>query len=92
MLANIAPRETHDMVELYLNGETTKASEIQLKAMPLIAELFNEVNPIPVKAALNLQGWNVGIPRLPLTEIEPHHKEALRKAMADFGCLDIGLA
>ena len=90
VLANVAPRETHDMVELYLNGETTKAAEIQLKAMPLISELFSEVNPIPVKAALNLQGWNVGIPRLPLTELEPHHMKSLKKAMADFGCLGYG--
>ena len=91
VLANVAPRETHDMVDLYLNGQTKEAADIQLRALPLISQLFSEVNPIPVKAALNLQGWNVGIPRLPLTELEPAHMKTLKKAMADFGCLDIGI-
>ena len=64
-----------------------KARQLQHKALELCNALFCEVNPIPVKAALNMQGYNVGEPRLPLTEMEPANKERLRKAMIDFGCL-----
>ena len=60
---------------------------MQLDAIPLISALFSEVNPIPVKAALNLMGQNVGEPRLPLTVMEPQHQEVLKKAMQDFGIL-----
>ena len=87
VLANVAPKETHDMVQYCLDGNFAEAAKIQLAAQPLISALFCEVNPIPVKAALNMQGFNVGSPRLPLTEMEPAHKEILRKAMIDFGCL-----
>ena len=64
-----------------------EARDLQLKALPLVEQLFIEVNPIPVKAALNMQGFNVGSPRLPLTELTDAHKETLRKAMIEFGCL-----
>ena len=87
VLANVAPQQTHDMVQYCLDGNFAEAAKIQLAAQPLISALFCEVNPIPVKAALNMQGFNVGSPRLPLTEMEPAHKEILRKAMIDFGCL-----
>lgn len=87
VLSNVAPRETHDMVQYCLDGDFAKAREIQLRALPLIRALFSEVNPIPVKAALNMQGFKVGTPRLPLTEMEPEHQETLRKAMKEFGCL-----
>ena len=87
VLANVAPRETHDMVMHCLEGRYEKAKALQLKALPLVEQLFIEVNPIPVKAALNMQGFNVGSPRLPLTEMTNAHKETLRKAMKDFGCL-----
>lgn len=87
VLANVAPKETHDMTQYCLDGDFAKAAEIQLKALPLIKALFCEVNPIPVKAALNMQGFKVGKPRLPLTEMETAHQEILRKAMIDFGCL-----
>ena len=60
---------------------------MQLDAIPLCSALFCEVNPIPVKAAMNLQGKHVGSLRAPLTEIEPAHKELLEKAMKEFGCL-----
>ena len=56
VLSNVAPKETHDMVMKFLEGDTKGAAEIQLKAIPLIHALFSEVNPIPVKAALNLMG------------------------------------
>lgn len=87
VLANVAPRQTHDMVMCCLEGRYEEARELQLRALPLIDQLFIEVNPIPVKAALNMMGFDCGTPRLPLTELTPAHKESLRKAMADFGCL-----
>ncbi len=87
VLANVAPRETHDMVMHCLEGRYTEAKALQLKALPLVEQLFIEVNPIPVKAALNMQGFAVGSPRLPLTELTDAHKASLRQAMIDFGCL-----
>lgn len=87
VLSNVAPEETHNMVQYCLDGNYAKAREIQLKALPLIHALFSEVNPIPVKAALNMQGFEVGKPRLPLTEMETEHQEVLKKAMKEFGCL-----
>ena len=65
VLSNVAPKETHDMVMKFLEGDTRGAAEIQLKAIPLIHALFSEVNPIPVKAALNLMGKEVGPLRMP---------------------------
>ncbi|MBQ9157578.1 MAG: 4-hydroxy-tetrahydrodipicolinate synthase [Eubacterium sp.] len=87
VLANVAPRQTHDLVMYCLEGKYEEAKKLQLKALPLVEQLFIEVNPIPVKAALNMQGFNVGSPRLPLTEMTDAHKETLRQAMIDFGCL-----
>ena len=87
VLSNVAPKETHDIVAKYLDGDVAASTALQLKAIPLIDALFCEVNPIPVKAALNLQGKNVGLPRLPLTEMEPQNQEKLKKAMEDFGVL-----
>ena len=87
VLANVAPVETHDMVMAYLEGDVKKAADIQLRAVELIDALFCEVNPIPVKAALNIMGWDVGIPRLPLTEMEPANQERLKKALAGFGII-----
>ncbi len=84
VLSNVAPRETHDMVQKFLDGDVAGAREIQLRALPLIDALFCEVNPIPVKAALNLMGKEVGPLRLPLTEMEPQNQERLAKAMKDF--------
>ena len=87
VLSNVAPRETHNMVEYCMMNRYDKARELQHKALDLVNALFCEVNPIPVKAALRMQGFEVGNPRLPLTEMEPEHKEVLRKAMIEFGCL-----
>ena len=87
VLANVAPKDTHDMVMKYLEGDVAGSRALQLKALPLIHELFNEVNPIPVKAAMNMMGKNVGPLRLPLTEIEPAHAEKLEKAMKAYGLL-----
>lgn len=85
VLSNVAPQQTHDMVMKFMEGDIAGSREIQLKALPLVDALFCEVNPIPVKAAMNMMGWNVGPLRMPLTEMEPEHKEKLKKAMIDFG-------
>lgn len=85
VLSNVAPKYTHDMVMKYFEGDTAGATQMQLKAIPLINALFCEVNPIPVKEAMNLMGMNVGPLRMPLTEMEPANRELLAKAMRDFG-------
>ena len=85
VLSNVAPKETHDIVEMYLEGDVKGSMELQLKAIPLIDQLFCEVNPIPVKAGMNLMGFEVGPLRMPLTEMEDAHKENLKAAMKDFG-------
>ena len=85
VLSNIAPEETHDMVAKFLAGDLKGAAQIQLRAIPLVAALFSEVNPIPVKAALNMMGLGAGALRLPMTEMTPAGKEKLAKAMKDFG-------
>lgn len=85
VLSNVAPKETHDMVMKFLEGDIKGAAEIQLKAIPLIHALFSEVNPIPVKAALNLMGKEVGPLRMPLTEMDDANKAVLAQAMKDFG-------
>lgn len=85
VLSNVAPRQTHDLVAKFLEGDVEGSRQIQLKAIPLVDQLFCEANPIPVKAALNLMGWEVGPLRMPLTEMEPEHQANLRRAMIDFG-------
>ena len=85
VLSNVAPKYTHDMVMEYLEGNVEKSTQMQLKAMPLIHALFSEVNPIPVKAAMNMMGKEVGPLRMPLTEMEEANKEALKKTMIEFG-------
>ncbi len=87
VLANVAPQETHDMVQKYLDGDAAAATAIQLKAIPLCDALFCEVNPIPVKKAVELKGLCGGTLRMPLTEMEPEHAKTLEKAMKDFGVL-----
>lgn len=87
VLSNVAPAYVHDMVYRYLSGDVEGSCKMQLDALPMCDALFCEVNPIPVKAALNLMGKEVGPLRAPLTEIEPAHREQLEKAMKDFGLL-----
>ena len=85
VLSNVAPQETHDIVAKFMAGDVAGSRELQLKALPVIEKLFCEVNPIPVKAALNMLGWEVGPLRMPLTEMEPEHQAQLKEAMAGFG-------
>ena len=87
VLSNVAPAYVHDMVYRYLSGDVKGSRKMQLDALPMCDALFCEVNPIPVKAALNLMGKEVGPLRAPLTEIEPAHRDVLEKAMKDFGLL-----
>lgn len=87
VLSHILPKETHDMVQLCLDNDFAKATEMQIKYLDLINALFIEVNPIPVKEALNMTGWNVGPCRLPLCEMSGEHKSALRAALAKHGLI-----
>lgn len=87
VLSNVAPKYTHEMVINYLNGKIIEAQDMQLDAIYLIKALFSEVNPIPVKAALNMLGYNAGIPRLPLIEISEKGKEKLEKELKKFELL-----
>lgn len=87
VVSNIAPRDVHDMVMSFLNGDIEKARKMQLRELPLVDALFCEVNPIPVKDAMNLMGKNVGPLRLPLCEMEPANLEKLKGAMKDYGLL-----
>ena len=87
VLSNVAPKYVHDMVYKYLEGDTAGSCKMQLDAIPMCNALFCEVNPIPVKAAMNMMGKEVGPLRMPMTEIEDAHREVLRKAMTDFGLL-----
>lgn len=85
VLSNVAPKFMHDMVMNYLNGNQQEALKMQWKAIPMVDALFCEVNPIPVKAAMNLMGWKVGSLRAPLGNMEPENQKKLAKAMRDFG-------
>ena len=81
VFANICPRQTHDMVAAYLAGDTGRARAMQLEYLDLINKLFIEVNPIPVKEAMNMLGMDVGGFRLPLCEMEKAHREVLADAL-----------
>lgn len=81
VLANVVPKETHDMVQVYLEGDVKKAAQLQLKYMELIQSLFCEVNPIPVKKALELMGFQTKSLRMPLTEMEPQNVMRLAQVM-----------
>lgn len=85
VVSNILPLDTHNICEYYLKGETDKSRNLQLKMLELINDLFIEVNPIPVKAAMNLMGLPSGMLRLPLCDIEDGHLEILKNAMIKYG-------
>lgn len=85
VLSNIAPKQMHDMVQKYLDGDVKESTKLQLNAIPLIEALFCEVNPIPVKAAMNMMGMGVGTLRMPLGDMEPENQEKLKKVMMEYG-------
>lgn len=84
VLSNIFPQFTHTMVEDFFNGKIEEAICAQIKAIPLIKALFCEVNPIPVKAALSMVGYEAGKPRLPLVEMSKENQEILKKQLQNF--------
>ena len=83
--SNIIPKETKELYNFVKAGDLKSANEIQDKMLPLIDAMFMEVNPIPAKAAAEMIGLGGGLPRAPLTELEPAHKEQMRKILSDFG-------
>ncbi|EJX2683560.1 TPA: 4-hydroxy-tetrahydrodipicolinate synthase [Clostridioides difficile] len=85
VLANVCPQETHDLVAKFFEGDIEGSRKLQLGMDALIAALFIEVNPIPVKTAMNLLGFNVGDLRLPLAEMAPANLEVLKKELVNFG-------
>ncbi|AOT68828.1 4-hydroxy-tetrahydrodipicolinate synthase [Geosporobacter ferrireducens] len=87
VVANVAPKDTHDMVQKFIDGDIAGACALQLAMKPLIDALFIEVNPIPVKAAMNLMGYAVGDLRLPLTEMESANLQILKSRMQEYGLI-----
>lgn len=85
VLANVMPKETHEMCQSYFDGDVEKAKNLQLELLDLINNLFIEVNPVPVKAALGMMGFKVGNLRMPLVDMTAEHKEILKKSMVDAG-------
>ena len=87
VIANIAPQQTHDMVASYLAGDREKAVALQMKSLALVDALFSEVNPIPVKKAMNLMGMNVGSLRAPLCDMGDAAAAVLEQEMKKYGLL-----
>ena len=85
VLANVCPRETHDLVAKFFEGDIEGSRKLQLGMKPLIGALFIEVNPVPVKTAVNLLGFNVGDLRLPLAEMEEEDLEVLKRELVNWG-------
>ena len=87
VLSNVAPRQTHEICQAWFDGEIEKSARLQLEALEIIDALFCEVNPIPVKTAMNLMGKEVGPLRAPLCEMEPKNLERLKKSLQGYGLL-----
>lgn len=87
VVANVAPRDTHNMVEKFIDGDIKGACQLQLSMKPLIDALFIEVNPIPVKTAMNLMGFEMGDLRLPLVDMEEDNLKILKTRLADYGLI-----
>lgn len=85
VVSNVAPKEVGDVARYYYKGENEKAVALQERLLPLIDQMFTEVNPIPVKKAIELIGLGKGILREPLTDLEPEHVLSLKKVLVDFG-------
>ena len=87
VLSNVAPRETHDMCQLYFDGKAEEAGKMQIEYTDLIDALFCEVNPIPVKVAMRKLGYAAGPLRMPLCEMEPAHEKQLEDALRNHGLI-----
>lgn len=87
VLSNVAPRQTHEICRKFLEGDVAESRRLQLEAMPLCKALFCEVNPIPVKKALNLMGKNAGTLRMPLSDMEDENAAKLAAVMREYGIL-----
>lgn len=87
VLSNVVPEPVHEMTASYLSGDVQRATELQLHYLELANVLFREVNPIPVKAAMRMIGYDAGGLRLPLTELEPCHEKLLWDALKEVGCV-----
>jgi len=87
VLSHLVPKDVHNMVTSYLEGDTKTATKLQLKTLNLTKALFSEVNPIPVKAACNMMGFNAGIPRLPLIEMSKEGQAKLKEEMIKYGVI-----
>ena len=87
VLSNLMPKETHDICQLYFDGKVQESAALQLKLLDLINNLFADVNPIPVKEALNMMGFPAGPCRMPLCEMDDGPREKLRASMAAVGLL-----
>lgn len=87
VLSNVAPKKTHDICQLYFDGKVEESAKLQIELIDLIDALFCEVNPIPVKVAMRMLGYEAGPLRLPLCEMEPAHEEQLRQALKAHGLL-----
>ncbi|HEY9062616.1 MAG TPA: 4-hydroxy-tetrahydrodipicolinate synthase [Pseudobacteroides sp.] len=87
VMANIIPKDTHDMVAKYLSGDVEGSKNLQLKTLNLIKALFVDVSPIPVKAAMNLMGMNVGSCRMPLVDMSDKNLDILKNSMKEYGLL-----
>ena len=88
VLSNVEPQQTHDICAKFAEGKIEEARQLQFNALELVDALFCEVNPVPVKHALNLQGWDMGPLRMPLCEMEDANLERLRNAMIQYGILE----
>ena len=88
VLSNIIPFDVHSMVKKYFDGDYSDAIDIQIKSLKLIRSLFSEVNPIPIKEACNLMGFDVGIPRLPLIKMSNEKMKTLKKEMQNYGIIN----
>ena len=87
VVANIAPRDTHDLVQKFIAGDLQGSCELQLKMKPLIDSLFIEVNPIPVKTAMNIMGFDMGELRLPLVDMSDDNLAILKTRMKEYGLI-----
>jgi len=87
VLSNVAPKYTHNLVQNFFDGNIKEATKMQLDALDLVNSLFCEVNPIPVKEALNMMGYNYGVPRLPLVRLSEKNQERLKNSMKYFGLI-----